>query len=51
LTAWVETSNHNYPGIIAYQHLGFSLCGFDSTLYVGTRSAGEFGIFMSRPLP
>ena len=51
VTAWVETSNHNYPGIIAYHRLGFSLSGFDSTLYVGTPSAGEFGIFMSRPLP
>ena len=49
-TAWVETSNYNHPGILAYQRLGFSLCGFDSTLYQGTPSEGEFAIYLARPI-
>ena len=48
--AWVETSNFNHPGILAYQRLGFSLCGFDLTLYVGTPSEGEFAIYLARPI-
>ena len=48
--AWVETSNVNVPGIDAYRRLGFSICGFDLTLYDGTPSAGQFAIFMARPL-
>lgn len=48
--AWVETSNLNHPGILAYQRLGFSLCGFDLTLYQGTPSEGEFAIYLSRPI-
>jgi len=48
--AWVETSNRNVPGIDAYRRLGFSLCGFDLTLYDGTPSAGQFAVYLSRPL-
>ena len=50
LAAWVETSNYNHPGILAYQLLGFSLCGFDLTLYQGTPSEGEFAIYLARPI-
>ena len=50
LAAWVETSNVNAPGIEAYRRLGFSICGFDLTLYAGTASEGQFAIFMARPL-
>lgn len=50
VTAWVETSNRNYPGVQAYQRLGFSLCGFDLSLYAGTRNEGEFALFLSRDL-
>ena len=49
-TAWVETSNLNHPGILAYQHLGFALCGFDLTLYQGTPSEGEFAVYLARPI-
>jgi GNAT superfamily N-acetyltransferase len=49
-TAWVETSNYDHPGILAYQRLGFSLCGFDLTLYHGTPSEGEFAIYLARPI-
>ncbi len=49
-TAWVETSNHNYPGIEAYRHLGFFICGFDLTLYKGTPSEGEFAVYLARPI-
>lgn len=47
-TAWVETSNLNHPGILTYQRLGFSLCGFDLSLYHGTPSEREFAIYLSR---
>lgn len=47
-TVWAETSNVNYPGVIAYQRLGFELCGFDTTLYRGTPSEGEFALFLAR---
>lgn len=49
-TAWVETSNLNHPGILAYQHLGFALCGFDLTLYQGTPSEVEFAVYLARPI-
>lgn len=35
---WVETNNVNYPAIQMYQKLGFSLCGLDTSLYIGTNS-------------
>jgi len=40
----------DYPGVIAYQRLGFKLCGFDATLYQGTVNEGEFGLFLARYL-
>jgi GNAT superfamily N-acetyltransferase len=49
-TAWIETTNVNYPGVLAYKRLGFELCGFDLTLYKGTPSQGEFGLFLARSL-
>jgi len=48
LTAWAETSNVNVPGIEAYRRLGFSICGFDLTLYHGTPSEGQFAVYLSR---
>jgi GNAT superfamily N-acetyltransferase len=50
LTAWVETSNRNVPGITAYRRLGFSLCGCDRTLYTGTPYENEFAIYLSQPI-
>jgi ribosomal protein S18 acetylase RimI-like enzyme len=49
-TAWVETSNLNYIGVVAYRGLGFDICGFDRTLYVGTPNEGEFGLFLARDI-
>lgn len=49
-TVWVETSNVNQPGVEVYGRLGFSICGFDQTLYIGTPAEGEFAIFLARPL-
>lgn len=45
---WLETSNHNVPGIAAYQRLGFTLCGADTLLYAGTEAAGETALFYAR---
>jgi ribosomal protein S18 acetylase RimI-like enzyme len=50
MTAWVETSNLNYPGVQAYGRLGFSICGFDLTLYRGTSSHKEFALFLAQPI-
>jgi len=50
LTAWAETSNRNYPGVRAYAALGFALCGFDLSLYVGTSAEGEFALYLARDI-
>jgi ribosomal protein S18 acetylase RimI-like enzyme len=50
LTAWLETSNVNVPGIRAYERLGFELCGLDTSLYRGTPAEGEVALFLSRAL-
>ncbi|KAA2266630.1 GNAT family N-acetyltransferase [Solihabitans fulvus] len=50
VTAWLETSNRNVPAIRAYRRMGFALCGLDTTLYLGTESAGEVAVFLAMPL-
>ncbi len=50
VTAWVETSHVDGPGIDAYRRLGFELCGFDTSLYRGTSAEDETAVFMSRML-
>lgn len=50
-TIWLEVTNLNAPAIRAYERLGFTFCGLDTTLYTGTPSEGEVALFMSRPLP
>lgn len=30
---WLETQTINYPAIQFYQHMGFTWCGFDTSLY------------------
>ncbi|MFC9241055.1 GNAT family N-acetyltransferase [Streptomyces decoyicus] len=49
-TAWLEASSVNVPAIRAYQRMGFTFCGLDTTLYRGTPSEGETALFMSRAL-
>ena len=48
--AWVETSSLNYPGVAAYERLGFELVGLDLTLYDGTDAEGETALFLGRPI-
>jgi ribosomal protein S18 acetylase RimI-like enzyme len=48
ITAWIETSNTNQPGIASYRRLGFEICGYDTTLYLDTSPASEFAIYMAR---
>jgi ribosomal protein S18 acetylase RimI-like enzyme len=50
LTAWVETSNLNFPAVRAYRRLGFEICGFDESLYRGTPVHREFALFLARPI-
>lgn len=50
VTAWAETSNRNHPGVQAYARMGFEVCGFDLSLYVGTAAEGEFAVYLSRDL-
>ncbi|MBH5336250.1 GNAT family N-acetyltransferase [Streptomyces pactum] len=48
---WLEVTHLNAPAIRAYQRMGFTFCGLDTTLYTGTPSEGEIALFMSRSLP
>ena len=47
---WLETSNVNVPGILAYERLGYALCGLDRTLYDALPYATETAIYMTKPL-
>ncbi|MEU5398125.1 GNAT family N-acetyltransferase [Streptomyces sp. NPDC005963] len=44
---WLEVTNINAPAIRAYQRMGFTFCGLDTSLYSGTESEGETALFMS----
>jgi GNAT superfamily N-acetyltransferase len=48
VTAWLETSQFNDPGIVAYRRLGFEICGFDTTLYRGSPGRDEVAVYMAR---
>ncbi|MFF7801114.1 GNAT family N-acetyltransferase [Streptomyces olivaceus] len=48
---WLEVTNMNAPAIHAYQRMGFTFCGLDTTLYDGTPSSGEHALYMSMPCP
>ncbi|MGW1602614.1 GNAT family N-acetyltransferase [Streptomyces eurythermus] len=48
---WLEVTNINAPAIHAYQRMGFTFCGLDTTLYDGTPSQGEQALYMSMPCP
>ncbi|MFE9775257.1 GNAT family N-acetyltransferase [Streptomyces sp. NPDC005931] len=48
---WLEVTNINAPAIHAYQRMGFTFCGLDTTLYDGTPSSGERALYMSMPCP
>jgi ribosomal protein S18 acetylase RimI-like enzyme len=46
---WLETSNVNVPGVLAYERLGYSLCGADR-LYYGQYMPGETAIYLAKTL-
>jgi len=48
---WLETQNVNVPAIGFYLSRGFTLCGFDASLYDPDGPAhGETALFMTRPV-
>jgi len=47
---WLETSNVNVPGITAYSHLGYSLCGVDTTEYDTLPYEAEQAIYLAKRL-
>jgi GNAT superfamily N-acetyltransferase len=48
---WLETQNVNIPAIRFYRRAGFSLSGFDASLYDSNNvDPREVGIFFSKPL-
>ena len=48
---FAETQNTNYPAVLAYQALGFRICGIDTSLY-DHRADGrnEIAIFLTKPV-
>jgi ribosomal protein S18 acetylase RimI-like enzyme len=46
---WLETSNVNVPGVLAYERLGYTLCGADA-LYYGSYMPGETAIYLAKSL-
>ncbi|MFE9413265.1 GNAT family N-acetyltransferase [Streptomyces sp. NPDC006704] len=44
---WLEVTNINAPAIRAYQRMGFTFCGLDTSLYSATESEGETALYMS----
>ncbi len=50
LSIFLETSNLNAPGIAWYERQGFTLGGLDTTLYEGTGTAEEKGIYLVKVL-
>ena len=47
---WLETQDVNGPAIGFYLRQGFTLCGFDDTLYDPAVNPGETALFFSHPL-
>ncbi|MEV5986370.1 GNAT family N-acetyltransferase [Streptomyces sp. NPDC052051] len=47
---WLEVTSINVPAIRAYQGMGFTFCGLDTSLYRGTESERETALYMSRIL-
>ncbi|MEO7717723.1 MAG: GNAT family N-acetyltransferase [Capsulimonas sp.] len=49
---WLETQNVNYPAIQFYRRAGFTLCGFDDSLYdPPLLGPEETALFFSRAVP
>ena len=49
---WIETQNVNFSAIQFYERLGFTWCGFDTSLYDGAEFlTPEVAMYFSRNLP
>lgn len=46
---WLETSNVNVPGVVAYERLGYALCGADRLFY-GSYMRGETALYLAKLL-
>jgi GNAT superfamily N-acetyltransferase len=47
---WLETSSVNVPGVLAYERLGYALCGADVTLYEGLPYTDEAALYLTKKL-
>ena len=47
---WLETTSVNVPGVLAYEALGYRLCGADVTLYDTLPYDDEAALYLSKPL-
>lgn len=47
---WVETQDVNLSALRFYQRRGFTVCGFDTSLYDPREAPGETAVFLVRPL-
>lgn len=46
---WLETQDTNVTAILAYERMGFSIVGLDTSLYADSTDS-EIGVFMCQPL-
>jgi len=49
-TVWLETTSANVPGVLAYERLGYALCGADVTVYATLPYADEAALYLTRSL-
>jgi ribosomal protein S18 acetylase RimI-like enzyme len=47
---WLETQDINGPAVSFYVRHGFTLCGFDDSLYDPVTHPGEIALYFSQPL-
>jgi GNAT superfamily N-acetyltransferase len=47
---WLETSSANVPGVLAYERLGYALCGADVTVYDGLPYEDEAALYLTKAL-
>ena len=47
---WAEAQTTNYKGIQFYERMGFTLCGFDASLYDPAVAPNEVALFFAREL-
>jgi ribosomal protein S18 acetylase RimI-like enzyme len=47
---WLETTSVNVPGLLAYERLGYTLCGCDVTMYDALPYSNEAALFLAKSL-